>query len=193
VLDQWGIPVRIVSQPSGSWLSAPIVNLVVGFLLGFCVEPVKEFWKRRQATVHVYRELGAYLARFVVLREKTNTTGVGGPQFDIMSWQDITRPQVPFFDHFSGREPGVFLWVDNARGVQELVGWLRFVGITYRNTDQMPFQHPDQNVFKAFCHDVLAKFSQFCSNDSSRKRLIKAFNSHQEAKAIGFPISPIPT
>jgi hypothetical protein len=40
---------------------------------------------------------------------------------------------------------------------------------------------------------VLAKFSQFCSNDSSRKRLIKAFNSHQEAKAIGFPISPIPT
>jgi hypothetical protein len=190
VPDQWGIPVRVVSQPSGSWLSAPLVNLVVGFLLGFCVEPVREFWKRMRANVHVYRELGGYLARFVVLREKTNTTGVGGAQFDIMSWQEITRPRLRFFDYFSAQEPAVFLRVNNSLGIQELVGWLRLVGMTYRNTDQMPFQHPDQNVFQGFCHDVLSGFSRFCSNDSSRRRLIKAFNRCRERKAIGFPVRP---
>lgn len=188
VPDQWGIPVRVVSQPSGSWLSAPLVNLVVGFLLGFLVEPAKEFWKRRRANVHVYRELGDYLARFVVLREKTNTTGVGGPEFDIMSWQEITRPRLPFFDHFSGREPAVFLWVNNSLGVQELVGWLRALGMLHRNPDQMPFQHPDQYVFQSFCHDVLSKFTEFCSNVSSKKHLIKEFNRQRKAKAIGFPI-----
>lgn len=188
MLDQWGIPVRVVSQPSGGWLSAPLVNLVVGFLLGFLVEPAKEFWTRKRANDHVYRELGDYLARFVVWREKTKVTGVGGIQFDNSTWQEITRPRLPFFDHFSGRDPAVFLWVDNSLGIQELVGWLRAVGIAYRNPGQMPFQHPDESVFQAFCHDVQSKFTGFCSNNSSRRRLIKAFDRHREAKAIGFPI-----
>jgi hypothetical protein len=188
VPDQWGIPVRVVSQPSGSWFSAPVVNLVVGFLLGFCVEPVKEFWKRLRASVHVHRELGDYLARFAALREKTNATGVGGAQFDIMSWQEITRPQLPFVDYFSAQEPAVFLRVNNSLGIQELVRWLRLVGMTYRNTDQMPFQHPDQNMFQGFCSDVLSGYSRFCSNDSSRRLLIKAFNRCREGKVIGFPV-----
>jgi hypothetical protein len=58
----------------------------------------------------------------------------------------------------------------------------------HRPAGQMPFLHPDENVFKAFCQDVLWRFSQFCSNDSSNKHLFKAFNRHREAKAVGFPI-----
>jgi len=183
--DRWGIPVRIVSQPSPGWLSEPLVAVVIGFLLGFAVEPVKEFCRRWQANHHIYRELGTYLARFVVWRERTKATGVGGTEFDNSTWQEITRPRLPFFDHFSGKE---FVFLHNPQGIQELVGRLRVVGMAYRNPNQMPFQHPDQHVFEAFCYDVISGFNQFCTNDSSKKRLAKAFNRSREAKAIGFPI-----
>jgi hypothetical protein len=192
MLDQstgsWGIPVRIISEPGGSlWILIvpPIVTLVIGLILGLCAEPARNLIKRWRANVEIYREVGAYLARFAVFRQKTVISGVGGADFDITSWQEMTRPKWPYFDYYSVREPLIFLMADNSQGAQELVGWLRAVGITYRSPT---FQHPDTAVFEAFCHDVLSGYTQFCSHDSSKRRLIKVFNRYGEAKAIGFPI-----
>jgi hypothetical protein len=187
VPEQWGVPVRIVSQPSGNWLAAPAVNLVVGFLLGLCAEPARNLIKRWRANVELYREAGAYLARFVVFRQKTVTGGVGGAEFDIKSWQEMTRPKWPYFDYYSVREPLIFLRAENSPGVQELVGRLQAMGATWRSPTSQ-FKHPSTPEFQGFCQDVLSGYTQFCSHDSSKRRLIKAFNRNGEAKAIGFPL-----
>lgn len=199
MIDQWGIPVRIISQPSGGWWTIPEVTLPIGVILGLLAAPVKELVKehviersrRRRANRELYDELGAYLARFAAfkLREEARIKP-SAERFDIELWQELTRPYMPHFDYFSGREQqSIFLRMDNPRGIHYLVQWLRFVGSTYRPPDAMPYAHPDPNQFRAFCSDVVSGYTHFLnSKDSSRRRITRVFNRQREDKSIPFPI-----
>jgi hypothetical protein len=169
------------------------VNLVIGVILGLLLEPVKErlreLSQQRRANREIYDDLGAYLARFVgfMLREKARVKH-SAERFDIMFWQDVTLPYLPHFDHYFGREPGVFLRTDNSQGIRNLVQRLRMSGDTYRSPDAVPFAHPDTAVFLAFYADVFAGYSQFAnSKESSRRRTIRAFNRHREDDTTPFP------
>lgn len=190
--DTWGVPVRVVSQPSGSWW-IPTINLVIGLLLGLFFEPIRErvveLFRRRRANFELYDELGAYLARFAgfKLREEARVKPSG--RFDIELWQELTRPYMAYFDHFSAREQSVFLRMDNPRGIHNLVQRLRMVGNVYRPADAFPYAHPDSQVIRAFCFDVEAAYTEFAnSKGSSRQRIAAAFNRHRETKTAPFPI-----
>ena len=73
------------------------------------------------ATDDLYSELGSYPARFVIWRSKTDSGGVSGPQFDIHLWQELTRPRLQYFDHYTGSEPRIFLRVKNPLGIKDFV------------------------------------------------------------------------
>jgi hypothetical protein len=71
-----GIPVRIISEPPGTWWNQPVFTLLVGLALGMFFEPakeqLKEYLRRRRANSEIYNDLGQHWARF----EKFSTSGI---------------------------------------------------------------------------------------------------------------------
>jgi hypothetical protein len=168
-----------------SWLSNPIVTLLIGFLLGLLGDDIKQRIQRHhqscEARRRVYDDLGAYLGRVEAL------SLLGG--LDLLLWNEVISPQAPNFDYYSAHEPGVLLRADTKRGVYKLAERLRALGSAYRSVNPiLPTGQKDDSLPLTFFEDVLYRYRELLDSGFLDRRLLaKACNKQRQPIARDRP------
>ena len=152
-----------------SWLSNPVVTLLIGFVLGLLGEDTKRVIQRhhqnREARQRLYDDLGAYLGRVEALSLLSN--------LDQLLWIEVISPQTPNFDYYTAHEPGVLLRADTNRGVYKLVERLRGLGTAYRGRNPvLPTGGTDDSLPRLFLGDVLYRYEEPLRHGLLDRRLL---------------------